>query len=58
MNELKPCPFCGGEKLVRMLHLNDRVSICCHSCTAKAWEEDWQKRSDHISQVEKKVASK
>ena len=55
IEELKPCPFCGGDKLARILHVNNRASVCCYSCTAKAWEEDWQKRADHIPDASKMI---
>ena len=34
MNELKPCPFCGGEaRFIRGLD-GDAVGIYCHKCKA------------------------
>lgn len=28
MKELKPCPFCGGEKLIKLEECNN-YTICC-----------------------------
>ena len=39
--ELKPCPKCGPDNLIRELSINDRVWVKCTSCTMRGWEEDW-----------------
>lgn len=33
MEELKPCPFCGGEAVV---HVNDGVKVICRKCGASS----------------------
>lgn len=31
--ELKPCPFCGGEAVI---NVNDGVKVICRDCAAKS----------------------
>ena len=49
--ELKPCPFCGGEADVFM-GLISCVQCPVHNLT----REDWNKRADHIVDDNKKVS--
>lgn len=35
MNELKPCPFCGGKYVIAEINnLSKRFTIYCEDCTA------------------------
>lgn len=59
MNELKPCPFCGGESLLRDLYINGVANTKlyireCHHCKAtfahwfrsiKRANEAWNRRA-------------
>ena len=42
MNELKPCPFCGGTRPV-ITGADDRVFVMCRDCGARStpqWQDD------------------
>ena len=55
-NELKPCPFCGGEATIRQNDLN-YYYVCCKKCPAEVgryWykrkqdaKNAWNRRSDN-----------
>lgn len=32
MPELKPCPFCGGEAVVRAFTISRSFVVCCEDC--------------------------
>ena len=36
MNELKPCPFCGGKAIIEHTHLcnRKRTQVVCQKCGA------------------------
>lgn len=34
MSELKPCPFCGGDAVVRPLTISRSFLVCCNDCPA------------------------
>ena len=45
--ELKPCPFCGGDDLVREIVQETGytvTTVVCQSCCAMCEEEQWNKR--------------
>lgn len=41
----KPCPFCESRHTHKVIAANGRVWVECESCTATAWQEDWEKRA-------------
>lgn len=54
LNELKPCPFCGGENVKTQYELFRPYIICykCHAQTPcyndyKSAKEAWNRRVDH-----------
>lgn len=53
MNELLPCPFCGGGPQIYAGFTTDLV--CCSRCSlADLTREDWNTRVDHIVDANKK----
>ena len=49
MEELKPCPFCGGEAEIRRWHVFGRkchVTVQCKKC--KANSGDWHNKKRAI----------
>lgn len=66
-NELKPCPFCGGEAVVekwRQFNMNAAYVVKCSECgaTVPIWREteeeatrQWNKRFDVTDKIELKT---
>jgi len=56
MTELKPCPFCGSEKLRLSYGVPDRYCVICDKCGAissfmnnggrKTCKEAWNRRAE------------
>lgn len=49
MDELKPCPFCGGEAMfskntysIRDTSRGWKFGVCCKKCGAKLGKEDYK----------------
>lgn len=45
-NKSKPCPLCRSKHVHKELDASGRLWVVCESCTASAWQEDWQNRKE------------
>ncbi len=50
-NELKPCPFCGSDKILRVLTHTDCV-ISCNECNAQISRFIWIGKCDTLKEAD------
>jgi hypothetical protein len=43
LDNLKPCPFCGGEPVVTETDFSVNM-VNCNNCSSKAYKDDWNNR--------------
>ena len=57
MEELKPCPFCGGRN-IHIEHMDDEepyTYICCYDCLASFWQQEAVCEEDNVKAWNRRV---